>query len=176
MCIRDRYNYPGLWTQADFHVPCAVNNFSSAANVQDCELFTLPDLDTGSPAVRQKLADYLIALARLGVAGFRVDAAKHNQQVDPDDIFDRGKHTLTPDGAPYQCAASEGRCVLKQCRDDVAAFQRKTCLVARTPEAKAECEAALGACEIGGETCKFLACVNDSLGNFTDGRQVMVGR
>jgi 5'-nucleotidase len=83
---------------------------------------------------------------------------------------------VTGEGAPYQCDARDGRCVLKQCRDDVAAFQRKTCNDARTPQAKADCEAALGPCEIGGETCKFLACVDDKLGNFTDGRQVMVGR
>ena len=95
-----KYSYPGLWTPADFHAPCAVNNFSSAANVQDCELFTLPDLDTGSPAVRQKLADYLIALARLGVAGFRVDAAKHIQQVELDDIFDRVNTTLAAESRP----------------------------------------------------------------------------
>jgi 5'-nucleotidase / UDP-sugar diphosphatase len=84
-----------------------------------------------------------------------------------------------PDGTcatTADCNPSEGRCVLKQCRDDVAAFQRKTCDTARTPEAKADCETTIGPCEVGGETCKFLACVDDRLGNFTDGRQVMVGR
>jgi len=89
-----KYNYPGLYSVSDFHAPCALNNFNSAANVQDCELFSLPDLDTGSPSVRQKIADYLIGLARMGVAGFRVDAAKHMQQVELDDIFDRVNTTL----------------------------------------------------------------------------------
>ncbi len=84
-----KYSYPGLWTPADFHTPCALNNYQSAANVQDCELFSLPDLNTGSATVRQKLADYLIALADLGVAGYRIDAAKHIQQVELDDIIDR---------------------------------------------------------------------------------------
>jgi len=37
--------------------------------VQDCELFSLPDLNTGLASVRRKIADYLIGLARLGVAG-----------------------------------------------------------------------------------------------------------
>jgi alpha-amylase len=95
-----KYDYPGLWTAADFHAPCAVNDFASAANVQDCELFTLPDLDTGSATVRQKLADYLIAVARLGVAGFRIDAAKHIQQVELDDIIDRMNTTLVGEGRP----------------------------------------------------------------------------
>ncbi len=82
-----KYNYPGLYTQADFHNPCAIVNYQSAANVQDCELLSLPDLDTGSPSVRQKIADYLIMLHRLGVAGFRIDAAKHIQQVELDQIL-----------------------------------------------------------------------------------------
>lgn len=89
-----KYDYPGLWTAADFHAPCTVTDYTSATNVQDCELFTLPDLNTGSASVRQKLADYLVSVARMGVAGFRVDAAKHIQQVELDDIFDRMNTTL----------------------------------------------------------------------------------
>ena len=95
-----KYNYPGLYTQTDFHTPCALNNYQSAANVQDCELFSLPDLNTGLPSVRQKIADYLIALARLGVAGFRIDAAKHIQQVELDDILARVNSTLAGEGRP----------------------------------------------------------------------------
>jgi alpha-amylase len=98
-----KYEYPGLYTQADFHAPCALNNYQSAANVQDCELFSLPDLNTKSPSVRQKIADYLLMLARLGVAGFRVDAAKHIQQVDLDSIITIVNVTLTGEGRtlPY---------------------------------------------------------------------------
>lgn len=84
-----KYQYPGLYTQTDFHTPCALNNYQSAANVQDCELFSLPDLNTGLAPVRQKIADYLLMLVRLGVAGFRIDAAKHIQQTELDDILDR---------------------------------------------------------------------------------------
>src|SRR5689334_531774 len=53
-----KYEYPGLYTPSDFHTPCALTNYQSAANVQDCELLGLPDLDTGSPTVRQKIAGY----------------------------------------------------------------------------------------------------------------------
>lgn len=95
-----KYNYPGLYTQGDFHPPCAINNYQSAANVQDCELFSLPDLNTGLVLVRQKIADYLIMLARLGVAGFRVDAAKHIQQVELDDIFKIVNSTLAAESRP----------------------------------------------------------------------------
>ncbi|MEP7327378.1 MAG: alpha-amylase family glycosyl hydrolase, partial [Gemmatimonadota bacterium] len=82
-----KYEYPGLYTQTDFHSPCAITNYQSAANVQDCELFSLPDLNTGKASVRQKIADYLVMLANLGVAGFRIDAAKHIQQVQLDSII-----------------------------------------------------------------------------------------
>jgi alpha-amylase len=95
-----KYEYPGLYTAADFHPPCALTNYQSAANVQDCELLSLPDLNTGLPSVRQKIAGYLVMLARLGVAGFRIDAAKHIQQVELDDIIGRVNLTLAGEGRP----------------------------------------------------------------------------
>lgn len=95
-----KYDYPGLYTQADFHTPCPLNNYQSAANVQDCELLSLPDLNTARPSVRQKIADYMIALARLGVRGFRIDAAKHIQQVDLDVILGIVDSTLVAEARP----------------------------------------------------------------------------
>ena len=95
-----KYEYPGLYTPGDFHTPCALNNYQSAANVQDCELFSLPDLHTAVPSVRRKIAGYLITLARMGVAGFRIDAAKHIQQVDLDEILRIVNDTLTAEGKP----------------------------------------------------------------------------
>jgi alpha-amylase len=96
-----RYNYQPLYGPSDFHSACTLNNYQSAANVQDCELLGLPDLDTGSPSVRQKIADYLTGLARLGVAGFRIDAAKHIQPVELDSIVAKVN----------RAAAAEGRAV-----------------------------------------------------------------
>lgn len=95
-----KYEYPGLYTSADFHPPCTVHDYSDAANVQDCELFGLPDLNTGLDSVRRKIAGYLIMLARLGVAGFRIDAAKHIQQVELDDILTIVDSTMTAEGRP----------------------------------------------------------------------------
>ncbi len=95
-----KYDYPGLYSSSDFHTPCAVNNYQSAANVQDCELLSLPDLNTALVSVRQKIAAYLNALARAGVAGFRVDAAKHIQQVDLDEILRIVNDTMTAAGKP----------------------------------------------------------------------------
>ncbi|HET7234689.1 MAG TPA: alpha-amylase family protein [Longimicrobium sp.] len=95
-----KYSYPGLYAPADFHAPCTVSDYASAANVQDCELYGLPDLDTGSPTVRGKIAEYLLGLARMGVAGFRIDAAKHIQQVELDSIVGRVNRTLAAEGRP----------------------------------------------------------------------------
>jgi alpha-amylase len=50
--------------------------------------------------VRQKIADYLIMLARLGVEGYRIDAAKHIQQVELDQILTLVNNTLTSEGIP----------------------------------------------------------------------------
>lgn len=101
--VYTKYNYPGLYTQSDFHASCLVDNYQSAANVQDCELGGLADLNTGLPAVRQKIADYLLGLARLGVAGFRIDSAKHIQPVELNDIIARVNLTLAMEGRalPY---------------------------------------------------------------------------
>ena len=70
-----------------------------------------------------------------------------------------------------------GRCVLRGCRDGVASFHRRTCSESsRSDAARQSCEAELNPCELGGEECKFLSCIDQKVGNFTDGRLIMVGR
>ncbi len=98
-----RYNYAPLYAPSDFHPACTLSNYQSAGNVQDCELLGLPDLNTGSDAVQQKIADYLVMLTRLGVAGFRIDAAKHIQPVELDGIVARVNRAIAGDGraAPF---------------------------------------------------------------------------
>ena len=49
----------------------------SHLQVRNCRLVGLPDLRVGSSYVRQKIAGYLNDLIGLGVAGIRIDAAKH---------------------------------------------------------------------------------------------------
>jgi alpha-amylase len=95
-----KYAYPGLWAAEHFHPPCGVNDYQSAANVQDCELLGLADLRTGRAAVRERIAGYLLELARIGVAGFRIDAAKHVQPVELDSIVGRVNRTLAAEGRP----------------------------------------------------------------------------
>jgi 5'-nucleotidase len=76
---------------------------------------------------------------------------------------------------PAGCAG-KGQCVLAQCRDDVANFQDATCTGAPTASIKAACEAALEPCVAGGEQCKYLACINQGLGSYSDNRIEMVGQ
>jgi alpha-amylase len=81
-----KYQYPGLFEQADFHSPvCQIQGAdytTSADHVQRCELLNLSDLDTASATVQQKLAAYLSDLLQIGVRGFRLDAAKHVAPAD----------------------------------------------------------------------------------------------
>ena len=98
--VYTKYQYAGVYDAGDFHAPCAVNDYQNAANVQDCELVGLADLNTGRPSVQQRIADYLTSLARLGVAGFRLDAAKHIQPVELDGIIARVNRALTAEGRP----------------------------------------------------------------------------
>jgi len=89
-----QYEYPGLFNRNDFH-NCGRNgnndikDFQDLFELQNCELLNLPDLATGAPAVQEKLASLLRKLLNLGVAGFRVDAAKHMPAADIGQIFRR---------------------------------------------------------------------------------------
>ncbi|WP_421741119.1 alpha-amylase [Cellulomonas sp.] len=76
------YEYPGLYTDADFH-HCGltpnddISVYQDAAQVQTCELVNLADLATETDRVRSTIVAYLQDLLSLGVDGFRIDAAKH---------------------------------------------------------------------------------------------------
>lgn len=76
------YDYPGIFQYQDFN-HCNRNgndnivNYDDRFELQYCELLDLADLATSSEYVRNKIADYLNHLLDLGVAGFRIDAAKH---------------------------------------------------------------------------------------------------
>lgn len=76
------YNFPAVpYTRASFHSPsCSIADAdynNNRANVTQCDLPGLPDLDTGNALVQDTLAAYMKDLLSLGVAGFRIDAAKH---------------------------------------------------------------------------------------------------
>ncbi len=76
------YDYPPNYTFDDFnhcgrHDGNDIADYNDKWEMQNCELVNLADLDTASEKVRTTLAGYLNELLELGVAGFRIDAAKH---------------------------------------------------------------------------------------------------
>ncbi|MGW1405226.1 carbohydrate-binding module family 20 domain-containing protein [Streptomyces sp. NPDC002403] len=85
-----KYDYPGLYSAPDMDDCTAqITNYQDRANVQNCELVGLADLDTGEDYVRGKIAGYLNDLLSLGVDGFRIDAAKHMPATDLANIKSR---------------------------------------------------------------------------------------
>ena len=66
-----------------------------------------------------------------------------------------------------QCDPSVGRCVRRDCRDQVSQFHSKLC--ADSPQLQA-CLTDLNGCGLGGEECKYLSCVDDIEGANTDNR------
>lgn len=71
-------SFPGIYGAEDFN-DCRTNitNYQDRYQVQNCRLVSLQDLRTGSTHVQDTLAGYMNDLLSLGVAGFRIDAAKH---------------------------------------------------------------------------------------------------
>ncbi|MDA0565431.1 alpha amylase C-terminal domain-containing protein [Streptomonospora sp. S1-112] len=98
-----KYDYPAVpYGDGDFG-DCRrdVADWTDPAEVQGCELLALSDLDTGSAHVRGAIADYLNDLVGLGVAGFRVDAAKHVPAEDLAAIYARLDEVPGYGGRPY---------------------------------------------------------------------------
>ena len=89
----------------------------------------------------------------------------------PDAVIEGAQCETDPKGC-----GSAGACVLGRCRDDVAAFLRETCENSVSGAVNQDCMNSLAPCLSGGEQCKFLACVDRGLGNFSDGRLKMIGQ
>ncbi|KIY48486.1 glycoside hydrolase family 13 protein [Fistulina hepatica ATCC 64428] len=75
------------YDSSDFHycgtTDDAIEDWSNAWQIRNCQLENLADLNTTSDKVRSTLAGHLDDLVDLGVDGFRIDAAKH---ILPSDI------------------------------------------------------------------------------------------
>jgi alpha-amylase len=70
-------DFPGI-DHSNFHPRCGIEYADGNRRTElDCWLGTLPDLDGSKPAVRSAHEAHLRKLLRLGVDGFRFDAAKH---------------------------------------------------------------------------------------------------
>lgn len=90
------WNYSTIpYTAEDFHVSCDVKNDTNATEIRICQLSGLPDLNQTRIDVQQKISGYLNHLIDLGVAGFRVDAAKH---MWPEDLYNIYKNMSNLNG------------------------------------------------------------------------------
>jgi 5'-nucleotidase len=72
-----------------------------------------------------------------------------------------------------ECDPAQGRCVRRDCRDQVHDVHNRVCV--SSPN-RVGCEIDLNACSLAGVECKYLACVDQTIGNFTDNRVEMLGR
>ncbi|RAK61899.1 alpha-amlyase, partial [Phenylobacterium kunshanense] len=92
-------SYPGVpYSSLDFNPTCAISNYNDANEVRNCELVGLRDLNQGNSYVQDKVVEFLDHLIDLGVAGFRVDAAKHMWPADLAVIYGRLKNLNTDHG------------------------------------------------------------------------------
>lgn len=82
-------------------------------------------------------------------------------------------------GAPLTCTSvgtcdtGNGRCVLKACRDEVAQFHFRRCKDAPN---QAACQVPVAACQLAGEECKLLACIDKTIGSLSDNRVELIGK
>ncbi|XP_077133885.1 pancreatic alpha-amylase-like [Ranitomeya variabilis] len=92
----DERSFPGVpYSRHDFNEnKCKtgsgnVENYGDADQVRDCRLLSLLDLALENQSVRSSITDYLNMLIDIGVAGFRLDAAKHMWPGDIQAIISR---------------------------------------------------------------------------------------
>ncbi|RMN54099.1 hypothetical protein ALQ59_200098 [Pseudomonas syringae pv. apii] len=82
-------SYP-QFSSNDFHSTCYIERSdydNSWKRVKECRLNNLPDLNQSSGYVQGIAANYMTKLLSLGVDGFRVDAAKHQNADDLNTIL-----------------------------------------------------------------------------------------
>ena len=73
-----------------------IHDYQNAEEVRNCRLLGMADLRLSSDYVRGKISDYMNKLIDFGVAGFRMDAAKHMWPGDLAVLFGR-LHNLRSD-------------------------------------------------------------------------------
>jgi len=73
-----------------------IQNYGDVQQVRNCRLVGLPDLRLSKNSVRRRVAEYFNDLISLGVAGIRIDAAKHMWPEDISAILGMTKD-LSPD-------------------------------------------------------------------------------
>lgn len=69
-----------------------IENYNDVNQVRNCKLVGLPDLNLGKDYVVDKIVEYMNRLIDIGVAGFRIDAAKHMWPNDLNKVISRLKN------------------------------------------------------------------------------------
>ncbi|KAL4707798.1 hypothetical protein ACJJTC_001744 [Scirpophaga incertulas] len=100
------FHFPGVpYGRNDFNWPqCVIQSSDYGCcpeRVRNCELSGLKDLNQGSEHVREMIVGYMNRLIDMGVAGFRIDAAKHMWPGDLSVIYNRLYNLNTDHGFPY---------------------------------------------------------------------------
>lgn len=89
-----KYRYPGVpYAKANFNKPCEIKDWIDPEHLRNCEVSGLRDLNHTQEYVRGKIVKYLNKLVDLGVAGFRVDTAKH--------IWPQDLEVSAPNDSPF---------------------------------------------------------------------------
>ncbi|MBE7383973.1 MAG: alpha-amylase family protein [Leptolyngbya sp. SIO1E4] len=110
-----RYHYPGLYNPEDFNAcRSSAIDYQDAEQVTQCELVSLPDLNTASTQVQTTLVGYLADLADLGIEGFRIDAAKHIRSHELGAILNQVRDRIEPDPYIYQEVIDPGTEAIKK--------------------------------------------------------------
>lgn len=103
----DNTSYPAVpYNSDDFNKDCGIQDYNDPVQVRNCWLSGLADLNQNVEWVREKIVDYMNDLVDLGVAGFRIDAAKHMWPEDLENIYGRlknlnTKHGFSSDARPF---------------------------------------------------------------------------
>ncbi|XP_014211520.1 alpha-amylase B-like [Copidosoma floridanum] len=82
--------YPAVpYGLSDFNELCAINSYQDPNEVRNCELSGLHDLNQAVPNVRDKIVEFVNRAIDHGIAGIRVDGAKHMWPTDLEQIYKR---------------------------------------------------------------------------------------
>ncbi|CAB0028879.1 unnamed protein product [Trichogramma brassicae] len=86
----EKREFPAVpYTADDYNWPVCDSDDSTLHKARDCELVGLHDLNQRKENVRNKIVEFLNHAIDTGVAGFRVDAAKHMWPEDLEVIYER---------------------------------------------------------------------------------------
>nr|QAV56505.1 alpha-amylase [Pteromalus puparum] len=85
--------YPGVpYNLDDFNPPCPKFDKNNHVHQRNCDIIGLHDLNQRKTGVRQKIIEFLNKAVDYGVAGFRIDAAKHMWPEDLKYIYEHTKN------------------------------------------------------------------------------------